>query len=690
MLSIHQPQEIIHQKYCITGVLGKGGVAITYSAVNLETNSSIAIKVISLKQLNDWKQIELFEREAEVLQKLNHPAIAQYIDYFDIETDTDKAFYLVQQLAPGKSLAQLVESGWRVGEKEIKNIAKQVLSILSYLHSLDPRVIHRDIKPSNLIRDDDGTIYLVDFGAIQNTYYDTLMQGSTVVGTYGYMAPEQFRGQALPATDLYSLGATLLYLLTHRSPAELPQDTLKLNFSSAVDISDSFADWLDKILEPDLEDRFNSAEVALAELFKSKPKKQRLVATVSAIALTLALVAGFNSYKWFFLSRLGFLPADICSDEVWRRFSRQGGMINSIHGKNNYSMLSCIFINSVNSKNLKLTKYLIEIGVDVNAKSDRGYTPLNIAVFNQDIDTAKLLIKHGADVNANSSSNSNNLYYSIFRKNTELAKLLLENDANITNEKIATTVHPLVHAVANENFEMVKLLIKYEIDVNAKDSRGQTPIFAIQSKKMAQLLINNGANINIRDTSSGKTILFNFIRRGNLDLVELLIENGADINIKDKSDSTPLFSAISKKREDMIRLLIESGVNVNLQGERGYTPLAMAALWENLEVIELLIKNGADVNAQDNSGDTPLFYAKNKAVAQSLIEHGADINAKNYFGPTPLTVAIARRNKEIVQLLIDNNADRKYLEYKNIEDIYDSFSAESLQKIKLFLENNNF
>jgi len=707
MFLIHQPQEIIHEKYCITGVLGKGGVAITYSAVNLETNSSalkdtasrhevsplghIAIKVISLKQLNDWKQIELFEREAEVLQKLNHPAIPQYIDYFDIETDTDKAFYLVQQIAPGKSLAQLVESGWRVGEAEVKNIAKQILSILSYLHSLEPPVIHRDIKPSNLIREDDGKIYLVDFGAVQNTYYNTLMQGSTVVGTYGYMAPEQFRGQALPATDLYSLGATLLYLLTHRSPAELPQDTLKLDFSSAVDISDSFADWLDKILEPNLEDRFSTAEVALAELFKSKQKKRRkLVTTVSAIALVLGLIAGFNSYKWFFLSRLGFLPADICSHEVWRRFSRQGGIINSIHGKNNYSMVSCMFINSVNSKNLNFTKYLIEIGADVNAKSERGYTPLNIAVFNQDIDTAKLLIKHGADVNINSSSNSNNLDYSIFRKNTELAKLLLENDADITNEKIATTIHPLVPAVASENFEIVKLLIEYGIDVNAKDSRGKTAIFAIQSKKMAQLLINNGANINIRETGSGRTILFNFIRRGNLDLVELLIENGADINIKNKSDSTPLFSAISKKREDIIRLLIESGVNVNLQGERGYTPLAMAALWENLEVIELLIKNGADVNAQDNSGDTALFYARNKAVAKSLIEHGADVNAENYFGPTSFTVAIVRRNKEIVQLLIDNNADRKYLEYKNIEEIHDSLSTETLQKIKLFLENHNF
>lgn len=101
----------------------------------------------------------------------------------------------------------------------------------------------------------------MDFGSVQNVYHSTLLKGSTVVGTYGYMAPEQFRGAAVPASDLYGLGATVLYLLTHRSPAELPQERLKLSFRNHVNISRHFADWLEIMLESDVIDRFPSANV---------------------------------------------------------------------------------------------------------------------------------------------------------------------------------------------------------------------------------------------------------------------------------------------------------------------------------------------------------------------------------------------------------------------------------------------
>jgi hypothetical protein len=265
---VRQPNNMIDHRYRIISELGQGGSGVTYEAEMLSTGQRVALKELSLKGLKDWKQVELFEREARTLKGLSHPSIPQYVDYFQVDTPDNRWFYLAQEIAEGTSLADLVASGWRVDEAETRAIAEAVLQVLTYLHGLNPPVIHRDIKPQNMLRRNDGHIYLVDFGAVQTVYRHTMSLGSTVVGTYGYMAPEQFRGQAVPATDLYGLGATLLFLLTHQSPADLPQQRLRLDFRPYVSVSPGFADWLDKLLDPLVEDRFASAQQALSALLQ--------------------------------------------------------------------------------------------------------------------------------------------------------------------------------------------------------------------------------------------------------------------------------------------------------------------------------------------------------------------------------------------------------------------------------------
>ena len=176
MNSLHQPGEIIGDRYRVEDILGKGSSGITYRVEDIVSQQPIALKVLSLNRLKDWKQIELFKREAEVLASLEHPAIPEYLDYFQIDTADNKAFYLAQAIAPGKSLAYWVTRGWRTTKAEVKEIAKQILSVLIYLHSLDPPVIHRDLKPENIICSQDGTIFLVDFGGVKNTYHNTWEQ----------------------------------------------------------------------------------------------------------------------------------------------------------------------------------------------------------------------------------------------------------------------------------------------------------------------------------------------------------------------------------------------------------------------------------------------------------------------------------------------------------------------------------
>lgn len=276
----HQIGDLIAARYRVRSVLGQGSTGCTFAVEDVHTHQKYAVKALSLKGMQDWKQLELFEREAKVLSQLDHPNIPNYIDYFQTDSEVDRCFYIVQELVSGKSLADWVEHGRSFSQAKVRRLALKVLDILKYLHELTPPIIHRDIKPQNIILSNNGQIYLVDFGAVQNVYRNTML-GSTVVGTYGYMAPEQFQGKAVPATDLYSLGATLLFLLAYCSPVDIPRKRLKVDFRSVIQLDSKFADWLDLMLEPNLEDRFDSAQAALDTWAESNRRAQSLSAPVA-------------------------------------------------------------------------------------------------------------------------------------------------------------------------------------------------------------------------------------------------------------------------------------------------------------------------------------------------------------------------------------------------------------------------
>ncbi|KAL2642120.1 hypothetical protein R1flu_009707 [Riccia fluitans] len=278
----HKTGDVIGEKYTIIGVLGEGGVCTTYEA-QVEDGSTVALKAISLRFMKGWKDLELFEREARVLKSLRHPGIPEYIDYFEVDSETDRAFYIAQKVAKGRSLAEIVQNGNRITEEDVTRIAVEVLEVLKYLGNLRPPVFHRDIKPENIIMDEEtGQIKVVDFGAVQDAASMTVI-GSTVVGTYGYMAPEQFQNRATLQTDLYGLGGTLLYLVSGRSPSSFPQARLKIDFS-AVTMSLGLRLIISRLLEPAPEDRFQSADEVIFALKNLKePPASRVAANRLAI-----------------------------------------------------------------------------------------------------------------------------------------------------------------------------------------------------------------------------------------------------------------------------------------------------------------------------------------------------------------------------------------------------------------------
>ena len=262
--------EIWQGRYAIERQLRKHAGRQTLLARDLATQELVVIKLLTFGNDFEWQDWKLFTREAHILQELSHPAIPRYLDYFELNLPDLKGFALVQTYIPAKSLSEHLQAGRTFSEVEAKQIAKALLEVLIYLHERLPPLIHRDLKTSNVLLGDRsgehvGQVYLVDFGSVKTAVaqQDGTM---TIVGTYGYMPPEQFGGRAVPATDLYGLGATLIHLVTGSHPADLLQDELKIQFEQLVNLSPAFLDWLKWLTEPSLKRRSASARAALQAL----------------------------------------------------------------------------------------------------------------------------------------------------------------------------------------------------------------------------------------------------------------------------------------------------------------------------------------------------------------------------------------------------------------------------------------
>ena len=257
-----QAQQVLHDRYQLKQKLGQNAGRQTWLAedVGVSPTELVVVKLLAFGGEVQWDDLKLFEREAQVLKQLNHPRIPKYRDYFHID-ERSLWFGLVQEYIPGSSLREQLHQGKRFTTKQVRKIALEILEILEFLHQLNPAVLHRDIKPSNLIWGEDEQIYLVDFGAVQDR---AAKEGATftVVGTYGYAPMEQFGGRAVPASDLYALGATLIHLLTGTAPADLPQRNLRICFEDQVSLSPGVVSWIQKLTEPAPEQRFKSASVA--------------------------------------------------------------------------------------------------------------------------------------------------------------------------------------------------------------------------------------------------------------------------------------------------------------------------------------------------------------------------------------------------------------------------------------------
>lgn len=218
-----KPGAVLQNRYSIQRVLGVGGMGSVYQARDLRFPN--ATKYVAVKEIINIADpsmremvIKIFEREANTLASLDHPAIPKIYDYFN---QGDRSF-LVMEYIDGKDLeTYLNDTPGLLGEENVVEWAIELCDVLSYLHNHKNKdnqpepIIFRDLKPSNLMLDQHGSIRLIDFGIARN--YQAGQKG-TMIGTEGYSPPEQYRGESSPAGDIYALAATLHHLLTKQDP----------------------------------------------------------------------------------------------------------------------------------------------------------------------------------------------------------------------------------------------------------------------------------------------------------------------------------------------------------------------------------------------------------------------------------------------------------------------------------------
>ncbi len=254
---------MLHDKYEIIKLIGSGSQTEVYLGLNTENNEHVAIKKLKTANVTEWKTFDLFERNIKILKNLNYKGIPYFVDSFS----DDNSYYLIEQFIDGQNLKQSIDAGKFFTIDELYKIIKNILNILNYLHTLNPPVIHREIKPSNIIIDKEDNLFVIDFGAVQKDLNNS-KSDYTVVGTAGYTPAEQFMGKTDKRSDLYSLGATIIHLLTHKHPNDIDVKDMKIDYKKYVDITDNFKSFIDKLIEPDIEKRFDSSLTALEYFIK--------------------------------------------------------------------------------------------------------------------------------------------------------------------------------------------------------------------------------------------------------------------------------------------------------------------------------------------------------------------------------------------------------------------------------------
>ena len=257
----------------IEKVLGRGGMGVV-SAARREGGGRkhgdrhVAVKIIAPPTDDDWTAWELFERSSKVLQQLHHERLPKV--YAFERTDRGRLVLVREAFEGGTLEERITQADDRISPARVRALLDDMLELLEYLQGLVPPVIHRDIKPSNVMfrTKGDWEPVLVDFDTIVSR-----RSGLTIVGTPGYAAPEQFAADASPASDVYGLGATMLFVATHKDADDLPKEHGRFVLDGLLpSLDDKLVSVLQRMVEPDASKRYATARDVREDLEHERVK----------------------------------------------------------------------------------------------------------------------------------------------------------------------------------------------------------------------------------------------------------------------------------------------------------------------------------------------------------------------------------------------------------------------------------
>jgi hypothetical protein len=321
------PKDLRDGRYVLVAPLGQGAQGTTWDAVDKREGRAVAIKAFDVRGARAWKDVELAEREARVLSELLHPLLPRYVEHFE----TDGVLYLVMEKVLGTPVSQLQKQGRGMSEADVTRFLQDADVALTYLHGRSPPVIHRDLKPSNVIRRPDGSFAFVDFGAVKDHLRSE--GGSTVVGTFGYMAPEQFQGRAGPATDIYAVGATAMAMLTGLEPEKLPHRGLSVDVDAALRgrPAGRLREVLARMLEPDPDKRPTRIGPLLASIQRGPASQRGGRGRADSRRAQANMAARFDRSDWDFGDSRH-------ARHVARRAARQAGKLARRQGRGTFRL----------------------------------------------------------------------------------------------------------------------------------------------------------------------------------------------------------------------------------------------------------------------------------------------------------------------------------------------------------------